>query len=339
MRRFGFVFIALTIGCGSVGSEELGTSVPGTQQQEIIDGWADSGHPSVGIVGNPATREMCTGTLIGNRTVLTAAHCMNASSQRLNFCLDGRPCIQGTATQHPAYPYIPGDNDIAVIRLDSDVRALFGIIPTRISTVTPYVNNHITLVGYGCTVWKDENTDGFKRYGYNSIDEVNSQVFQFDGSGGQSRICPGDSGGPVFHSYGDCQIGVNARRQDIIYGGDDVATRVDAFQAWILQQAGGDTTILGCNQARCGDGICHSQESFYGNCPADCPTAPCGDGVCNGNETPATCGDCYCGDGVCSSGESGSCLTDCCRSVGSSCSMGAECCSGVCYNGACGNEM
>lgn len=315
----------LVLGCAATPNN--GDPRTDIKESSIINGSIDSGHRSVGTVSPSG----CSATLIGKRTVLTAAHCVT-TGERDNFCTENH-CMLGTATRHPGYVDDSGHpNDVAVVRLDGDFFAASGFVPTRIASTGPGTGDWIVLVGYGCTVWDTSIGYGIKRWGAAHIDEVDSTLYQFDGSNGEARICGGDSGGPAFrNTTSDCQIGVHSARQGWLFGADDIDMRVDVYASWI-RSAASDSSILSCNQTVCGDGICSP-----GEIGCDCPPPPqpyCGDGMCNNGETPATCGDCYCGDGICSMNES--CSTDCCRGAGQQCTSDADCCSAPCNSGTCG---
>ncbi len=296
--------VALT-GCGvpqeAPQAAESGEALA-SRSAEIINGYVDNGHPSVGLVYPSG----CTGTLVGRRTVITAAHCVDYNYQYGSFCSNGY-CLNGTYYKHPNYNNDNYHNDIAVVRLDDDFQALTGIIPTRIASSSPSTGWTVNIVGYGCTVWNSSTGYGTKRQGWNTIHDVDSLTIQWDDDG-SARLCQGDSGGPAFRGS-DCQIGVHSHRQGWSGGYDDVATRVDATAGWVRSIAA-DFSILSCGQTVCGDGTCHSGENNL-NCPNDCQPV-CGNWLCEGNE-PSTCwSDCpVCGDGYCMEQEYGMCEADC----------------------------
>jgi V8-like Glu-specific endopeptidase len=83
---------------------------------------------------------MCTGTLVGRRTVLTAAHCLTASSY--SFELGSRTVAATKAIGHPDFvhlkatlPELPNAgndwdmNDVAVLILASPVSEVTPIAP------------------------------------------------------------------------------------------------------------------------------------------------------------------------------------------------------------------
>jgi hypothetical protein len=308
--------------------------------QPLAGGVVDYGHPAVGLVNG------CTADLIGDTTVITACHCIAYHGQRVSFCSAGWVnCVSGTAYAGPyCNPYsYNNDFDLAIVKLDQSYRALYGVVPNRISPWAPSKNNAITVVGFGCTNWNGSGATGYgtKRYAYGQIDSVKSWKITFDENDpyGGMMGCDGDSGGPVFKHepyLEDCQIGVISGRAWVPFNWFTVAGRVDVWNAWIRTVAN-DPSVYLCNQTVCGDGICHSQE-LCSSCSVDCGGCPpppppvCGDGVCDAGEDLNTCySDCggpVCGDGVCDAGEDrNTCYSDCSAPVCGDgvCDVGEDC--------------
>lgn len=307
-----FLVTLVLVGCGTVENELPNNEGAefGVSESEIINGTVTSGFPSVGLTNG------CSSTLIGRRTVITAAHCVASNGQRGTFCSNGY-CVSGTYYKHPSYTTNGYFNDIAVLRLDSDFTAISGIAPTRIASAAtaPSVSMSIAIVGFGCTNWYTRAGIGTKRYGTNALHDVDPLKIQWDSRYGSARTCPGDSGGAVFSIdyYGnitDCQIGVISHLQGESDGSDDVATRVDPLAGWVRSIAA-DATVLSCDQTLCGDGTCHLGEREK-NCPSDCPPV-CGNFLCESGEEGVCTDDCPpCGDGICTIFEqNGSCYADC----------------------------
>jgi hypothetical protein len=237
------VSVAL-LGCGGELAEERDavnrTTAP------IINGSVDSGHKAVGLLylkGVPS----CTATLIGSRTVLTAAHCVTKSKAPpykpifpLAFATgpsksDPMVMVESVAI-HPEYG---SKIDLAVVRLKQSFK---GVTPVRVASAPPTAGEAVTLVGFGFTSDGASGSFGVKRKAHNTIGKVGSKLITFYGaSGGEGNICFGDSGGPALalrggeevlagvHSYGDGACGV--AEHDV---------RTDRYLAWIAQQARGD---------------------------------------------------------------------------------------------------
>jgi MYXO-CTERM domain-containing protein len=217
----------------------------GQRESAIINGSLDVTHPAVGALhsGNKAA---CTATLVGTRTVLTAAHCVldadtGALLQPVNFYLGGFPggtkYTASSVVTHPAYA---GGNqsDLAVVRLSQDVQ---GVQPMQVASSAPQSGETVLLVGYGL-VGENSGEFGTKRKAANTIGKMTSTVITFYGAGGtEGNLCNGDSGGPTFANRGgkEVMIGVHSTKGGVC-GQEGHDMRVDAFYGWISGQAQGN---------------------------------------------------------------------------------------------------
>lgn len=194
----------------------------------ITDGQQDPGHPSVGELTSGGAG--CSATLIGKHTVLTAGHCVPASTAV--FQLNGQSYSSAQVHRHPQYSG-GNANDVAVVILQQDVN----LAPSPIATGGPQAGQSITLVGFGKT-GENASDYGTKRMGVNNISQVAATTFSFQGA---SNVCNGDSGGPTFLNIGtqEVVIGVHSTKSGFCgSGGTDM--RVDAYKQWITQVAAGD---------------------------------------------------------------------------------------------------
>lgn len=227
----------------------------------IIGGGPTSEHPAVGALldgTNPATaRTDCSGTLVGCRTFLTAAHCVcpsigadcqGAGAPAPNiglvyFAHAGFVPIE-SITVHPDYVFPVAD--VAVIRLAEPVTA---IAPARVNDVgTPAFGTAGTIVGYGLETAAAGDT-GIKRVGsvttapcVGGISNATSVCWDYKGPG--ANTCVGDSGGPLLLDLGTGPVvagvasggfSVTCRPTDHSY---DANTFV--YRDWIATAAAGD---------------------------------------------------------------------------------------------------
>lgn len=206
----------------------------------VVNGQAHAGHPSVGKLLRSSS--LCTATLIGSRTVLTAAHCVRDDGQTWHsFVADGVTYSVSKVIPHPEYSDTTYVNDIALALLAASPP----IVPSPIAKLPPKVGQELTIVGFGRTKESGPSDSGIKRLAKNTVSSVAATRITIWGSSeGKGNICNGDSGGPSFAMIAgeELQVGVHSVKfSSCGVGGAD--TRVDAFLPWIEQAAAGDVAI------------------------------------------------------------------------------------------------
>jgi hypothetical protein len=260
-------------GCG-----DLDPSVRGGVGQEahaLTDGTVTKDHPSVGFIlfgdnkscATPAEGEFCTATLVGKRTVLTAAHCLLDSASAV-FCLKVGSSSYRVKDRviHPDWDTLAVDNDIGLVTLETEPP----VEPSGVTQAPPARSQPVMLVGFGSTKAGVLAT-GDKRVAENRVDQMWSTRFSIKGTGdGAGNVCKGDSGGPVFAEVGDrlVQVGVSSSGSATC-GELAYATRVDVYRPWLEQASGGDLApgkkIFGATCAQgsdCATGSCQSMNGI-----------------------------------------------------------------------------
>ena len=239
-----FVLGAFTVmGCGpDDGDLDLWPEIA-SRSGGITHGSPYSGHPSVGYLMVPKGVQLglCTGTLVGARTVLTAAHCI-PPGETVTFVMHGYLHLLSQKTiQHPSWNTHTLANDIGLVILE---KAPTGVTPSVVSKVAPFNGQKIMLIGYGITSSSSQNS-GVKRMAYNYIQKVYSTRFSFSGSGGGvGNTCQGDSGGPAFSMVNgkEEQVGITSAGTEPC-GTMSFDTRVDTYYSWLMTNSGGDLSI------------------------------------------------------------------------------------------------
>ncbi len=167
----------------------------------------------------------CSGTLISQDTVITAAHCVCSSTTYPATGCATRKTVRFTSVVPAAggarqdvtvgasvlvYPEFNHGgwlvNDYALLRLDTRADAIVRVAPLRLSSQLPITGQSHTLVGYGGTSGPCDGSFGTKRKGSSVLDSI----VTYAAPGGRTLVfgdtalhaCPGDSGGPVIASNG-----------------------------------------------------------------------------------------------------------------------------------------
>ncbi|MGH7787837.1 MAG: trypsin-like serine protease, partial [Candidatus Binatia bacterium] len=192
----------------------------------IVNGLTSHAYPTTGALLRSAggaidlhnASTWCSGTLIGCRTFLVAAHCVEdlSPSRYLVYLQHAGVFAVAAIARHPdasdeSFPVA----DVAVLTLDDWVT---GIAPTPITVVDPtlVIPATGTIVGFGQT-WGSGNDYGIKRAGMvqtdacplglpNGVGEPDVVCWTFAGPvgppGEDSNTCNGDSGGPLLLDLG-----------------------------------------------------------------------------------------------------------------------------------------
>ena len=165
---------------------------------------------------------LCSGTLVGCRTFVTAAHCVCSDAddflactqtglsprERLRVFFQQAGFAQVTSvTISPDFSFGQA-GDIAVLQLSEPVE---GVAPSPINSLNkPTAGTGGTIVGFGRTINDATmlSDAGIKREGKVTVADCNRVVpnsthvcWQFLGT--DSSTCSGDSGGPLFIDFGD----------------------------------------------------------------------------------------------------------------------------------------
>ncbi|MDP3151651.1 MAG: trypsin-like serine protease [Archangium sp.] len=322
------------LACGPSELIEPAAQPAASQEDAIIGGTLAMGDPAVVAMAvryGGGYESVCTGTLIAPKTVLTAAHCINAYGTNVQYFVTfGTYSASPTravlvAQQYKNPNYNQSAWDFGILRLATPVLDVTPIAINETAITQAHIGRAIRHVGFGLTVAGGQ-TSGTKREVSYGLRRVTPYTIESGAQGKQT--CQGDSGGPGFMvmpggtqevlvgvvSYGD---------QNCMYEGYD--GRVDVAAPWIRQ------TMASWEQPTCAtDGAC-----LAGCTPVDQDCVCKADGVCGSECTdPAMDPDCprdCAQNSICSVQACGRPDADC-AGTGQFCAAAVQCQSRLCVN-------
>jgi hypothetical protein len=159
----------------------------------------------------------CTATLVGARSLLTAAHCI-ADGGHVSFRRGNQTYTGDCEQAKPGYQS-PESQDWAMCLMSPEVPARYETIDLDIGVLRR--NDQLLLAGFGCQKIGSNMTDGKFRTGPAFIEKELGQVAGDPDwiatyaaiARGDAFICPGDSGGAVFFeepNFPRTVVGVNS---------------------------------------------------------------------------------------------------------------------------------
>lgn len=196
---------------------------------------------------------ICTGTLVSKDVVLTAAHCIRASEDKVNFIvyfgetlLDLRQLNvyrSGIATVvHEDYESSEKKEvyDVGLIKFSGEAPA--GYTPAALLKDEKYLKDgtELLVAGYGRNLRYGRGNAGAGqlRYVKLNITDIKFSDMEFVSASLSKGICAGDSGGPAYVTINEKQYVAGISHRVLSVGGfaciySSLFTRVDQFHTWI----------------------------------------------------------------------------------------------------------
>ena len=184
MRYVSFILILILVGCGKN---------------------PFSAYPQVAQVHFAEGRELCSGTIVSQRAVLTAFHCVKGGGE---FTIQTARGFFSTQQVEGMPQTNGGVNDLALLLFQEDIAPPQDVMPLGEAVNS---GDRIEIVGFGCSAIRQRDEVPTLRAGQNVILDVSDYLEvttprevaireSFRGVMGDANnagACPGDSGGPA----------------------------------------------------------------------------------------------------------------------------------------------
>ncbi len=196
----------------------------------------------------------CTGTVITETWVLTAAHCVVSSgwyqvghvyviaADDYEDASDHNTVEALSWTVHSGYDSTSSHDDLAMVELPNAL----GVRPMPLASEAPTdaeKGQELRIVGYGAVSDYDDNTNPTRRQADVPLYDFDGYLlYTYDPDAGKNA-CYGDSGGPVLRIYADGSTALTAVMDYVsgCEGGGLGASRIDEEIDWIGQFTAGYT--------------------------------------------------------------------------------------------------
>ena len=189
--------VAVSIFAGLSGCRTSSTIKSSDNSDKLVNGKVieEAEYPAVFWLGN------CTGTFVSDNTLLTARHCVdpiNQDGEGREVTLRRRANVKSIRVVTAPNVRSFGSSDLAVVIFPNNTAPAIASMYRK----NPKAGDRAVMVGYGQSFSGDQA--GTKRKGTNTVTEIDrgmiesSRSTRQNGSGLDTSVAPGDSGGPIF---------------------------------------------------------------------------------------------------------------------------------------------
>jgi hypothetical protein len=210
--KLGFMILS-TLMLGACGASKANHGSRELEVSDIVNGKSvtkknGKSHSIVAIIAEKNEgQSLCTGTIIAQNIVLTAAHCVDGAPKKLHiiFSLNIQKAKEqemrdaDKIIQQPNWNrHLPsGEGDLALIHFKGILPE--GYSPVRLAdqNVKLKIGQKVLMFGFGVIDGENESGSGKLRQTSSTIVEQHSPT-EFVTDGQKTSVCFGDSGGPAF---------------------------------------------------------------------------------------------------------------------------------------------